>query len=110
MQEMLASGSLPTAVIATNDLVAMGLIEALKMADISVPQQMSVIGCDDLGRGVNPPLSTIRSYPEEVGRIAAKMLIDQLAGASTPARIAVPTELVIRGTTAAPAPKTGEIK
>ncbi len=109
MQEMIASGSLPTAVIATNDLVAMGLIEALKMVDISVPERMSVIGCDDLGHDVNPPLTTIRSYPEEVGRIAARMLIDQLSGASTPARIAVPTELVIRGTTAAPPPKTGEI-
>ena len=53
MQEMLASGSLPTAVIATNDLVAMGLIEALKMADIGVPEQISVIGCDDLGHDAN---------------------------------------------------------
>lgn len=109
MQEMLASGSLPSAVLATNDLVAMGLIEALKMADISVPEQISVIGCDDLGNDINLPLSTIRSYPEEVGRIAARMLIDQLSGASTPARVAVPTELVIRGTTAPPAPQTGEI-
>jgi DNA-binding LacI/PurR family transcriptional regulator len=107
MQEMLASGSRPSAVIATNDLVAMGLMEALKMADIRVPAQMSVIGCDDLGRDMNPPLTTIRSYPEEVGRIAAKMLIDQLSGTSTPATIAVPTELVVRGTTAAPASTTG---
>jgi len=100
MQELLASPSLPTAVLATNDLVAMGLMEALKMADISVPGQISVIGYDELGRDGNPPLTTIRSYPEEVGRIAAKMLMDQLNGKSTPQQIAVPTELVVRGTTA----------
>ena len=38
--------------------------------------QVSVIGYDDLGRDQNPPLTTIRSYPEEVGRIAAKMLME----------------------------------
>jgi DNA-binding LacI/PurR family transcriptional regulator len=101
MQDMLSSGSSPTAVIATNDLVAMGLIEALKMTGISVPGQVSVIGFDDLGRDTSPSLTTVRSYPEEVGRIAARMLIDQLSGAATPSRIAVPTELVVRGTTAA---------
>jgi len=102
MQEMMSSGSLPSAMVATNDLVAMGLMEALKMAGISVPGEVSVIGYDDLGRDMNPPLTTIRSYPEEVGRIAAKMLIDRLSDETTPSRIAVPTELVIRGTTAPP--------
>lgn len=102
MQEMMVSGSLPTAVLATNDLVAMGSMEALKMAGVSVPRQVSVIGFDDLGRDLNPPLTTIRSYPEEVGRIAAQMLIDQLSGSATPGRIAVPTELVVRSTTSVP--------
>jgi DNA-binding LacI/PurR family transcriptional regulator len=101
MQEMLASGSMPTAVVATNDLVAMGLMEALKIAGVEVPQQMSVIGCDDLGRDTQLPLTTIRSFPEEVGRVAARMLIDQLTGIATPGRVAIPTELAIRSTTAA---------
>lgn len=104
IQEMQSSGTLPTAVICTNDLVAMGLLEALKMSGISVPRDVSVIGCDDLGRDFSPPLTTIRSFPEEVGRIAAKMLIDQLAGNTTASQIAVPTELIVRGTTAPPNP------
>ncbi|HYI92605.1 MAG TPA: GntR family transcriptional regulator [Bryobacteraceae bacterium] len=102
MQAMLAGGSLPTALLATNDLVAMGVIEALKMAGIQVPAQVSVIGYDDLGRDQNPPLTTIRSYPEEVGRIAAKMLMEELDGEPSQNRVAVPTKLVARGSTAPP--------
>jgi LacI family transcriptional regulator len=102
MQTMIAGGSLPTAILATNDLVAMGVIEALKLAGIHVPNEVSVIGYDDLGRDQNPPLTTIRSYPEEVGRVAARMLMEELAGQPAPNRVAVPTELVVRGSTAPP--------
>lgn len=102
MQAMLAGGSLPTALLATNDLVAMGVIEALKLAGIDVPGALSVIGYDDLGRDGNPPLTTIRSYPEEVGRIAARMLMEQLEGKPSPNRVAVPAELTVRGSTAPP--------
>jgi DNA-binding LacI/PurR family transcriptional regulator len=104
MQAMLAGGSLPTALLATNDLVAMGIIEALKLAGIQVPAQVSVIGYDDLGRDQNP-LTTIRSYPEEVGRIAAKMLMEKLDGEPSQNRVAVPTKLVARGSTAPPGSK-----
>lgn len=102
MQAILAGGSLPTAVVATNDLVAIGATEALKLAGIAVPDDISVIGYDDLGRDRNPPLTTIRSYPEEVGRIAAKMLIAQLQGDPAANRVAVPTQLLVRGSTAPP--------
>lgn len=101
-QALLKSGARPTAIVATNDLVAMGVLESLSLAGIPVPQQMSVIGYDDLGRDMTPPLTTIRSHPEEVGRVAARMLIQKLAGEPTESRIAIPTELAIRGTTARP--------
>ena len=102
MQAMLAGGTLPTAILATNDLVAMGVIEALKLAGIAVPGDISVIGYDDLGRDQNPPLTTIGSYPEEVGRRAARILMEQLDGDPAPSRVAVPTELLVRGSTAPP--------
>jgi DNA-binding LacI/PurR family transcriptional regulator len=105
MQAMIAGGSLPTALLATNDLVAMGVMEALKLAGLDVPGDVSVIGYDDLGRDGNPPLTTIRSYPEEVGRIAARMLIDQLEGQPSSNRVAVRAELVVRGSTAPPKPE-----
>jgi DNA-binding LacI/PurR family transcriptional regulator len=100
MQAMIAGGSMPTALLATNDLVAMGMIEALKLAEIRVPDEVSIIGYDDLGRDQDPPLTTIRSHPEEVGRIAARMLIESLEGEPEATRVAVPTELVVRGSTA----------
>jgi LacI family transcriptional regulator len=108
MQAMLEGGSLPTALLATNDLVAMGIIEALRLAGIDVPAQVSVIGYDDLGRDGNPPLTTIRSHPEEVGRIAAKMLMEELDGGPSRSRVAVPTELVVRGSTAPPRVQSNE--
>jgi len=108
MQAILTGGSLPTALVATNDLVAMGAMEALKLAGIAVPGDISVIGYDDLGRDRNPPLTTIRSYPEEVGRIAAKMLIEQLQGDPASNRVAVPTQLLVRGSTAAPRQQGGQ--
>jgi LacI family transcriptional regulator len=90
-----------SSVLATNDLVAMGVIEALSLAGIQVPERIGVIGYDDLGREMDPPLTTIRSFPEEVGRLAAQVLIDHLRGKPTQSRMAVQAELVVRGTTAA---------
>lgn len=102
MRSMMARGTLPTAILATNDLVATGIMEALSLSNVKVPDQISVIGYDDLGRDMKPPLTTIRSYPEEVGRIAARILINNLSGESTQDRVAVPTELLVRGSTAPP--------
>jgi LacI family transcriptional regulator len=103
MQKLLAQGRLPTAIIATNDLVAYGTMEALATSGISVPQQISVLGFDDLGQDSNPPLTTIRTDLAEVGRLAVRSLLSQIEdGASSQGRIAVPTELVIRTSTAPP--------
>jgi LacI family transcriptional regulator len=100
MQTLLASpGPRPTAILATNDLVAMGAMEALTLGGIAIPAEMSVIGYDDLEGSPKIPLTTIRSFPEDVGRMAVTVLLDRLAGKATPKRIAIPTELVVRGTT-----------
>ena len=102
MQEMIASDRLPTAVLATNDLVAVGIMEALSVAGIRVPQQMSVVGFDDLGQEANTPLTTVRSDVEGAGRLAASYLIERLrfGEREEPRKIVVPTELIVRGTTA----------
>ena len=100
MQTLLSTpGPRPTAILATNDLVAMGAMEALNLAGIPVPGQISVIGYDDLDGSTRVGLTTIRSFPEEVGRTAASVLMDRLAGKPTPKCVAVATELVVRGTT-----------
>jgi DNA-binding LacI/PurR family transcriptional regulator len=107
MQALIESGNVPTALVVTNDLVAVGVIESLKLAGIGVPESVSVVGYDDLGTEMTPPLTTIRSFPEEVGRVAARTLLANIAGESTEQRIAIPTELVVRGTTAGPERKDG---
>ena len=87
--------------IATNDLVALGAKDALTVAGIEVPKRMSIMGFDDLGVETDRPLTTMRTDSAEVGRLAVRTLLDQIRG-GTPAenRITVPTELVIRESTA----------
>jgi LacI family transcriptional regulator len=103
MQKLMAQGPLPTATIATNDLVANGMIEALATAGIPVPEAISILGFDDLGQDAHPPLTTIRTDSAEVGRLAVRSLLDQIENqAVNPGRIAVPTELLIRASTAPP--------
>ncbi len=103
MQKLLAQRQLPTAIIATNDLVAYGTMEALETSGVSVPRQISVLGFDDLEQGSNPPLTTIRTDSAEVGRLAVRSLLNQIEnGVSNQGRIAVPTQLVIRTSTAPP--------
>lgn len=101
MQSILAVESLPTAMIATNDLVALGAKDALAVAGIAVPKRMSVMGFDDLGVDTGQPLTTMRTDSAEVGRLAVRTLLEQLRG-ETPmqTRITVPTELVVRESTA----------
>lgn len=103
MHKLLAHGQVPTAIIVTNDLVAYGMMEALATSGVSVPQQISVLGFDDLGQDAHPPLTTIRTDSAEVGRLAVRSLLNQIEnGAASQGRIAVPTELVIRASTAPP--------
>ncbi|MFI1093683.1 LacI family DNA-binding transcriptional regulator [Streptomyces sp. NPDC020917] len=71
-----------TAVVAHNDLVALGVLHQLAKLGISVPDQVSVIGIDDtlLASVSTPSLSTIRIDPEELARQAGDLLIDTIAG------------------------------
>lgn len=101
MQSILAMESLPTAIIATNDLVALGAHDAMAVAGIKVPERMSIMGFDDLGVESDRPITTMRTDSSEVGRLSVRALIEQIRGAArSPGRITVPTELVVRGSTA----------
>jgi LacI family transcriptional regulator len=101
MQAILAVEPLPTAVIATNDLVALGAKDALSVAGIEVPKRMSILGFDDLAGETEGPLTTMRTDSAEVGRLAVSALLEQIRGGTPgPNRITVPTELVIRESTA----------
>ncbi|MEO3798562.1 LacI family DNA-binding transcriptional regulator [Nonomuraea sp. B1E8] len=90
-----------TAVIAHNDLLAIGIIRRLAQRGVRVPADISVIGFDDIFAAdfVHPSLSTLAGPGSHAGRLAVELLIEQLAARSSREgeAIRLPTELVIRG-------------
>ena len=94
----------PTAVIAYNDMVAIGAMDAIKQKGLSIPDDISVVGFDDisLASEVMPPLTTMQVPKELMGKLAAETLFHAIAGKSQFARkILIPTRVVVRGSTAA---------
>ena len=102
---LVASGNLPTAVFVHNDETATGLLHGLAQAGVRVPEDVSVIGFDDMPYSAvfNPGLSTVRLPRREWGRLAARKLIavmEHQEGAMAP-QIIEP-KLIVRASTAAP--------
>ncbi|HEX2128039.1 MAG TPA: LacI family DNA-binding transcriptional regulator [Solirubrobacterales bacterium] len=93
---ILAGGHRPTAVIALTDVMALGVLAALRDRGVEVPAEISVVGFDDidLARDVTPPLTTVGVPMEELGRRAVEMVV--APAASKPRRVQVETELVVR--------------
>jgi LacI family transcriptional regulator len=89
----------PTAIFAVSDKTALGALEALKRAGVRIPEDMSLVGFDDIAECVQttPTLTTVRYPLEGIGRMAARRLIDHIEGADVPSyKILLPTELVVR--------------
>jgi LacI family transcriptional regulator len=94
----------PTAVFAASDSMAVGAIKAIRAAGLSIPEDIAVVGFDDVPSAltVEPELTTVRQPIERIGQLAVDMLINlieaTLAEGSEPSiqRIVLPTELVVR--------------
>lgn len=103
MQAILAHDPRPTAVFAANDLIAMGALIALRHAGLRVPEDIAIIGFDDIpaARLVHPPLTTVSQFPEQLGRRAAEMLFERLEGTVTGGGRCelMPHEIVVREST-----------
>jgi DNA-binding LacI/PurR family transcriptional regulator len=104
-QKLLASGEEFTALFAFNDISAIGAIRAFREAGRRVPEDLSVIGFDDIDSAAfhNPALTTIRQPLWEMGRLAAETLLKRVAGgpdAAYPELLTVEPELVVRGSSA----------
>jgi DNA-binding LacI/PurR family transcriptional regulator len=92
-----------TAILATTDLLAQGAIQAARDRDLPVPGALSVVGFDDLPDSAGTGLTTVHQPLADKGRIAARLLLQALDGAITPAsRVELPTRLILRGSTARP--------
>ncbi|HEX4379836.1 MAG TPA: LacI family DNA-binding transcriptional regulator [Candidatus Acidoferrum sp.] len=102
-KQLLARNQHFTALFAYNDISAIGAIWALREAGLRVPDDVSVMGFDDIPAAGfnNPGLTTVRQPLERMGQIAAKTLIDRIEGTGEyVAEIAIEPELVIRASTA----------
>ncbi|WP_293773587.1 ribose operon transcriptional repressor RbsR [uncultured Pantoea sp.] len=100
MVELLSLETPPQAVFTSNDAMAVGVYHALYQADIQVPQQMAVMGYDDieLARYLTPPLSTIHQPKDALGELAIDTLLYRLSHPDASQQTLVLTpELVMRG-------------
>lgn len=90
----------PSALFCANDLVAIGALKTCVARGVAVPDEMSIIGCDDIetARLVQPELTTVHIPARELGARAARMLIRGAAPRPSPQR-PLPVHLVVRGTT-----------
>lgn len=74
----------PTALIAINDLVALGAMRQLRRMGIAIPEEMAIIGCDNqfFSPYTDPPLTTVDLHPEDLGRLAIGQLLATIDGGS----------------------------
>jgi len=104
--ELLRSPNRPTAVFAGNDLQALGLYEAARELGLRIPEDLSVVGFDDLpiARWVGPPLTTVRQPLMEMAETAAKLVLDlgRVEGTPGATRVELATSLVVRNSTGVP--------
>ncbi|MEV4561629.1 LacI family DNA-binding transcriptional regulator [Kitasatospora sp. NPDC049285] len=101
MAELLARRPDVDAVFAASDAMASGALRVLKAAGRRVPQDVAVVGFDDvesIAEWTEPRLTTVRQDIEEMGRLMTRLLLRRLndAGASAPSSVIIPTGLVIR--------------
>ena len=95
----------PTTFFASNDAMAMGVMDAVRNKGMRVPDDISVIGFDDIPQAslIRPALTTIRQPLEKMARVATQMLLELLGQPQKKAsRIELPTELIIRDSCQAP--------
>lgn len=92
----------PTAILAMSDMVAIGVVSAAISAGLRVPEDLSVVGFDDIPAAAwtNPPLTTVRQPIVEKGRLAARLLIQRMKGKPIESPQPLATTLVVRRSTA----------
>jgi LacI family transcriptional regulator len=100
----------PTAIFASNDVMALGAMDAVRSHGLRVPEDVSVLGFDDIPQAVlvRPTLTTVRQPLEQMGRVATQMLLDMLKNPEKEIdRVELPTELMARGSTLPPQDRVG---
>jgi len=105
VRALLGQSSFPTAIVCGNDLIALGVISALEQNSIKVPEQVSVVGNDDIlyAQLAHPPLTTVHVPRKELGRLAFGSLERMLRSNGGKGRVdRVSTQLIMRKSTTTP--------
>lgn len=103
-QRLFASGAKPTAIFAANDAMAIGCIRLMRSRGIRIPYDVAIVGFDDIDVSlhIDPPLTTVRVFKEEMGKVAVQRMVDAIsAKTQTLVTTHVPVELVVRESTVA---------
>jgi LacI family transcriptional regulator len=100
MKKLLMLNPRPTAVFAANDLMALGAMTVIREMKLRIPEDIALIGLDDIpaAKMVDPPLTTISQMQENIGRRAAEMIFERIAGTAPehPRLVEMPFKLIIR--------------
>lgn len=99
LNELLKLKDFPTAIFAGNDELAVGVIKEAKKHGLHVPNDLAIVGFDDqeISTVIDPTLTTVKQPIEQLGEIAATLIIDQLQGkVGLPKRTVLETTLLIR--------------
>jgi DNA-binding LacI/PurR family transcriptional regulator len=97
-QELLSLREAPSAIFAASDVMALGCIYAAQEAGVIIPGDLALVGYDDrdFAAWIRPALTTIRMPSYEMGRAAARLLLEQLSGEELEDATQVPGQLIIR--------------
>lgn len=97
-KSMISRGEPLTAIFAGNDPTAHGVYRALRDSGLRIPDDVSVVGCDDtIGGWLYPGLTTLREFPEQLGKQMVELVLNRIANpGATPERIHIPTEIIKR--------------
>ncbi|OES46640.1 LacI family DNA-binding transcriptional regulator [Domibacillus iocasae] len=98
MKRILEQKNYPQAIFAASDMMALGALRAIKEHGLKVPQDIGLIGCDDIDtcRHSDPQLTTVKQDKERLGKLAAYMLNDLINGQSQLKPVFVDSELIVR--------------
>ncbi|MFQ5854128.1 MAG: LacI family DNA-binding transcriptional regulator [Anaerolineae bacterium] len=104
MHQLLGLPSPPTGVFCYNDASAVGALRAAHIAGVRIPQDLSVVGFDDieLAPYLEPPLTTVAQSKREMGERAVQMVLDLLEGDKPVEDCILPSRLIVRGSTMPP--------
>jgi len=102
--QLLALVAKPTAVFCYDDMTALGAVRQLHAVGLRVPEEISVVGFDDLPivQYTHPPLTTVRQPMADMGRLAMETVFDIIGGSKSNHNIKMPGTLIVRGSTGKP--------